>query len=246
MDRAVVSAIERHLIDDLRVGEARAVFAALDATLTLTAFREGAALDRLLDEVHARLVGEVVRILVAEGWIVHVEVTFSVDFERGSIDVLAWHPEESALLVVEVKSELPGIDPLLRPLEVKVRVAPRVALDRFGWEVVSVSRIVVMPEDRTARRHVDRHDSVLRAALPARSRQLRSWLRNPFGTVAGIWFLTTAAPARSMRNPSSIKRVRRPRAPGLHPQDVVSASTGISPDDARRLIDPHNVGGDSS
>ena len=44
-----------------------------------------------------------VRLLVAAGWEVVPEATFNEFGERGSIDILAFHPKHGALLVVEVK-----------------------------------------------------------------------------------------------------------------------------------------------
>jgi transcriptional regulator with XRE-family HTH domain len=171
----------------------------------------GAAIDRLLDEGHARLVGEVVAVLSEFGWLCEVEVTFSEFGDRGSIDVLAWHPIEQALLVVEVKTELGSVDGLLRPLDVKVRLAAGVARDRFGWRDARViGRVVVLPENSTARRTIERQSAVLGAALPAGSRDVRRWLRKPRGTLRGLWFLSSAKTVNVTRNPSAIRRVRRP------------------------------------
>ncbi len=227
--------LEAGSIDGLKVGEVRALFEALGATLQLTAFRRGADLDRLLDEVHASLSGAVVTALERLGWTVHLEVSFSVAGERGSIDILAWHQLEGSLLVVEIKSELPGIDRLLRPLDAKVRLAPAIARDRFGWKPVTVSRVVVLPEDSTARRQVGRHARLLDTSLPARSREVRRWLRRPTGTLAGIWFLSIDSSGVATRNPSAIHRVKRPVS-----RTVELGRRGDELD--IRLIDPHRVG----
>ena len=198
-------------VDDLLVGELDRCFAALGASLRIAANWRGAALDRLLDERHAQLVGAIVKTLTALRWLVQVEVSFSDYGDRGSIDVFAWHPVHAALLVVEVKSEIGGIDPLLRPLDVKVRLAPRIA-NPLGWRPVrTVSRIVVFPEDRSVRRDVERHSAVLGQALPARSREIRRWLAAPTSALAGIWFVSNVGQGDVNRNPSAVRRVRRPR-----------------------------------
>ena len=80
---------------------------AAGASLDLALRWKGEGLDRLLDEDHARLVELVVLKLQALGWEVAVEVSFSRFGERGSIDVLAFHPIRRALLVSEVKSVTP-------------------------------------------------------------------------------------------------------------------------------------------
>ena len=239
--RRRVVGLENARLARLRLGEIEASFAALGARLILTVHYRGAALDRLLDDLHALIVAAVLRVLTAYGWETHVEVTFSSSGDRGSIDILAWKPAERALLVVEIKSELPGVDPVLRPLDVKVRLAPLIASQRFGWKAETVSRVVVLPEERTARRLVARHDEVFGRALPARSREIRRWLLAPRGQLSGLWFLSVGRPGDAARNCSSIRRVQRPRSRLGHAQTVPpSARRGVDSPDLR-LIDPHRV-----
>jgi hypothetical protein len=227
--------LEAGEIDELKMGEVRRSFDALGASVSLVVSHRGASLDRLLDEVHAALLGAVVGVLQRLGWTVKLEVSFSIRGERGSIDALAWKAAERALLVVEVKSEMPGVDPLLRPLDIKVRLAAGIARQQFGWHSETVSRVIVFPEDRTARRQVERHATVLGEALPVRSRAVRTWLRNPVGVIAGLWFLSLGGSVDTARNPSSILKVQRPR-----PR---SGRTARGSDVADlRLIDPHRVG----
>jgi len=208
--RAKVVKLEAGDIDELRAGDIERCFAVFGAGVRMTVWWRGAGIDRLLDENHALLVGSVVALLKRVGWLVEIEVSFSEYGDRGSIDVLAFHPAVRAVAVFEIKSEIGGVDPTLRPLDVKVRLAPKIAR-RFGWRPASgVSKVLVLPEDRTARRAVDRHAAVFDVSLPARSRQIRSWLRRPSGSLAGVWFLTYVAPARRKRNTSATQRVRRP------------------------------------
>jgi hypothetical protein len=209
--------LEAGEIDDLNVGEIERCFVALGADVRILATFRGAAIDRLLDEGHARLVGAVVEVLKRFGWSVEVEVSFSDYGDRGSIDILAWQPTFRALAVFEIKSEMGGVDLTLRPLDVKVRLAPKIA-QRFGWvRPLAIARLLVLPEDRTARRDVARHAGVLDTALPSRARAIRSWLRKPSGPLAGIWFLSYVGSADTKRNPSASRRVRRsyPRSPSV-------------------------------
>lgn len=204
--RSRVGKLEASEIDALKVGELRKSFEALGARIEIVVSYRGAEMDRLLDELHARLLGAVVRILRGLGWEARIEVSYSQRGERGSIDLLAWNPSESALVVVEIKSELPGIDPLLRPLDAKVRLAPSIGRDQFGWHARTVSRVVVLPEDRTCRRQIERHADVIKAALPATSRQVRTWLGKPSSALAGLWFLTIDPVRGPTRNPSAVRR----------------------------------------
>jgi len=164
-------------------------------------------------KVTPRLSELIVRLLRRLGWTVQLEVSFSHFGERGSIDILAWHAATRSLLVIEIKTELASVEGLLRPLDVKVRLAATVAAERFGWRAASVSRLVVLPEDSAARRAVARHERVFASALPARSREVRRWLAQPDAALAGLWFLSGAPSMSTTRNPSAVQRVRGRRAP---------------------------------
>jgi len=128
-------------------------------------------MDRLLDEGHARLSGQTLKLLRGWGWDTQVEVSFAHYGERGSIDILAWHAPSRTLLVVEIKSELGSVEGLLRPLDAKVRLVAGIAAERFGWRAAQVCSMVVLPENARARRQVARHAAVLDVAFPRRSRE---------------------------------------------------------------------------
>jgi hypothetical protein len=144
------------------------------------------------------------------------EVSFSIWGERGVLDVLAWHVEQRALLVVELKTELIDIGELLATLDRKRRLAPLVAKD-LGWLSDSASTCVLLPDHRTNHRRLAQHAAVLRAALPADGRGLRRWLAHPAGPIHALAFLPDS-PATTTGNESrGTQRVRaRPRpAPAL-------------------------------
>jgi hypothetical protein len=188
------------------------LFEALGARVEIDVAWQGAGLDRVLDEGHARLSGQVATLLRRWAWEIEVEVSFAHFGKRGSIDLLAWHQPTATLLVIEIKTELGSVEGLLRPLDRKVRLAPGIARERFGWQPRLVGRLVVFPEDATVRRGVARQAALLRIALPDGSREVRHWLRTPKGTLRGIWFLSPAHGTSTTRNPSSVRRVRRPAA----------------------------------
>lgn len=167
----------------------RRLFGALDARWEPMVSWRGGELDRLLDADHAALVGRVVAMLRARGWLVEVEVTYANYGERGSIDVLAWRPDATYLLVVEVKSSLTSLEATLRKLDEKVRiVATTLADQRFGPGKRTVGRVLVLPSTTVARRRVDLERGVLGVALPDRGPVVRTWLRSPAGALRGIWF----------------------------------------------------------
>jgi transcriptional regulator with XRE-family HTH domain len=190
--RSSIAAIEGGHAERVALAVLLRVAAALGARLSVRVYWQGEALDRLRDERHAAIVERVLRLLTAEGWIVRTDVSFSEYGERGSIDVLAFLPKVGALLVIEVKSTVPDLQATLSNLDRKTRLAPGLAR-ALGWEVDSVSRLLVLPEDRTARRRVAQHEATFRAALPMRTAAVRRWLRHPDQAIAGILFLTNVS-----------------------------------------------------
>jgi len=209
-----VSRAERGRIADMPLRRLRAIANALDAELVLTIRWRAGDLDRLLDEGHSTLVGRVTLWLARLGWEVRPEVTFSIYGERGSIDLLAWHEPTRTLLVIEIKTELVSVEETLRRHDVKVRLGPAIARERFGWRPAFVARLLVLPDDSTSRRRVDRHEPVLRRAYPLRSTELRRWLRSPRGGASGLAFLSPTRATRGRGPRLARKRIRR-RAPSV-------------------------------
>jgi hypothetical protein len=116
--------------------------------------------------------------------------SFSEFGERGSIDLFAADESRSAVFVGEAKSAWGSIEETNRRLDMKARLAPKLTFDRFGWRPLALAKVLIFPDDRTARRTAARFEATLGAAYPARAREIRAWLRKPSGTLAGIWFLS--------------------------------------------------------
>jgi transcriptional regulator with XRE-family HTH domain len=193
VSRSAVQRIERGGADAFTGRVLRAIGAALGARVDTRVLWQGEALDRLLDADHAALVERVVRWLRGEGWEVRPELTFAMAGERGSIDVLAFHAESGALLVIEVKSTVPDVQAMLAGIDRKARIAPSIAR-REGWNARMVGRLLVLPDDRTARRRVAAHAATLAATLPSRNVAVRRWVRSPTGDLRGLMFLSGATP----------------------------------------------------
>jgi transcriptional regulator with XRE-family HTH domain len=196
ISRSVIWRIERGSADRVAVHTLVEVAAALGARVDLRLLWQGEGLDRLLDARHARLVELVVTLLGSNGWDAATEVSFNIRGERGSIDVLAYHRPTRCVLVVEVKSVVPDIQAMLHGLDRKGRLAPGIAGER-GWTLRSVTKVLVLPDDRTARRRVEAHAATIRAALPARTVTMRAWIRSPEapGPGHGVLFLSDAPQA---------------------------------------------------
>jgi transcriptional regulator with XRE-family HTH domain len=188
--QSLISLVERGHLESLSVRVIRELLGPLDAGLVLEVRWRGAALDRLLDEAHAALVAEAAARLRHLGWDVQVEVTYSEFGERGSFDILAWHPMARVVLAVEVKTDLPSIEATLRKLDEKARLAAKVGRERFGWQVRTVGRVLILPSTSTMRARFARHATVIDASLPLQGMAMRRWLTQPAGSASGVWFLS--------------------------------------------------------
>lgn len=211
-----VSRIERGFIDAMPLRSVRRVAASLGADLVVSIRWRGGEIDRLMDEGHAALVGAVAAVLAASGWEIQPEVSFAECRESGSIDILAWHAGSRTLLVVEVKTELTSLEETLRRHDAKVRLAPAIAGNRFGWRAAATSRLLVLPDLSTPRRRVRRHASVLDRAYPTRGPAMSGWIKSPVGSVAGMLFVSPTHSGRGIQPSVSRRRIRRTGSrPGL-------------------------------
>jgi transcriptional regulator with XRE-family HTH domain len=165
LSASTVSRIERGLMAGLTLRVLRTVAEPLGMRIELRARWPGGDIDRLLDAAHAGLVEACLRILRHMGWSVIPEASFSIYGERGSVDVLAWHPASQALLIVEVKSRIVDVQGLLSALDRKRRLAPRIAAER-GWKPQIVGVWLAVAAGRTNRRHLAQHRRTFAAALP--------------------------------------------------------------------------------
>jgi transcriptional regulator with XRE-family HTH domain len=221
VSQQTVSFIERGHAEFATLSLVKRVARPLGITVDLVFRWKGPELDRLVDARHARIVRAVVARLDPD-WQVLVEYTFNHFGDRGSVDVLAWHAARRALLLVEVKSELDSLEAVLRSMDVKIRVVPGLTTREKGWRIASIGSILVLPDESTARRAVNRLGPVFDVALPSRTVSVRRWLRSPAGPMRGIWFLADTPTRRAIRNPGSAGLVRPAHDRQSHAQQVGS------------------------
>lgn len=209
VSRSLIASIDRGELDGVTLGALVAAARALGADVDVRLRWRGEQLDRLVDEAHAAVVETTVRRLRRLGWFVDVEVSFSIWGERGSVDVLAFHPAHGSLLVVEVKSTIADSQATLHGLDRKARLARDIAKDR-SWEVRHVSRLLVVAASATSRRRVARLADTYDAALPTRGTAVRRWLVRPDRPIAGLLFVANDSHDGTKRASVSSERVRRP------------------------------------
>jgi len=204
-----VSLVECAQATRLSITTLERVLTALEAEIDLVVRWRGRQLERLLDEGHAQLMGRLAERLEAAGWMVRTEVTYAHYGEGGSIDLLAFKDDRRALLVTEIKTEITSADATLRKHDEKARLGGQVAGERLGWQSDSVSRLLVLPDATTPRRHIARQDRLFERAYPLRGPELRAWLRVPTGTVSGLLFLPVTKVVGGKQEVTSRRRIRR-------------------------------------
>lgn len=231
LSQQLISLFERGRLDELTVRSARRIATALEITLPFEPRWRGGEGARLLDADHAALVNEIVATLQTAGWEVAVEYTFSHFGERGSVDIVGWHPGTRSLLLVEVKSRLLDTQATLATLDRKARLVPMLLARERGWAATSVGVVLAMPGLTANRSAVARQAATFGTAFPDRALKVRSWLRRPEGRLAAVWFLSNTSVGSAARANATRRRVRRasPRsglheAPTLAPAPVVGAN----------------------
>jgi transcriptional regulator with XRE-family HTH domain len=212
LSQSVVSRAEAGHFDTLAVKTVRQLFAAVDARLNFEARWRGGEVDRLIDSHHASIGGAAADVLIDDGWRTLQEVTYAVYRERGSIDLLGVKDEEAIAVAMEIKTEVTSWEETQRKFDEKVRLLSGIVHERLGWRPRVVAAVIVLDDTMTNRRRIASLGPAADHAYPARTREIRRWLRQPSGPLRGIWFLS-AIPARgtSDRRGGS-HRVRRSRS----------------------------------
>ncbi len=226
ISQSTVSRIERGHCQDLSVATLRRLLGCLDARLALSVAWRGGEIDRLLDERHAAAVSVQAVELQRRGWETALEVTFNHFGDRGSIDVLAWHPASRIGLVVEVKSEITSAEETLRRLDVKVRLARSLVAEQWGGRPVTVLPMLSVIDDSTNRRRIAHLATLFGIAFPIRGRAAARWLAAPTGAPRGILrFLSNINPGGVIRTPHRI-RASRSRQPVPRRMPEMNGSVG--------------------
>jgi transcriptional regulator with XRE-family HTH domain len=210
VSQQTVSAVERGMIGSMPTDTLARVASALQADLELTLRWRGPKLARLLDRRHAALQNAVVSELTASGWQTVAEETFNHFGDRGSVDILGWLPGPRALLIVEIKSEIVDLQDMLHSIAVKERVVPGLVRKSRMWQPRVVATVVVLPATSTHRRAVAGHAALLSASLPARTVQVREWIRRPSGALRGLWFFPCTPGTSVVEAALATRRVNKP------------------------------------
>lgn len=133
ISQAMVSAVENARIGDLTFSRAERLLEVMGAKLVISIDAPFLGdRQRQRDPAHARCSAHVTARLRRSGWQVATEVEVGADRSRGWIDVLAWHPRNGLLLVIEIKTEIHDLGAIERSLGWYEREA-WLASRRLGW-----------------------------------------------------------------------------------------------------------------
>jgi hypothetical protein len=130
------------------------------------------------------------------------------------IDILAGYPTTRVALVAEVKASLGSVEETNRVLDMKERLAAKLVRERFGWRPDVTSRVLILPEDSTLRRLIEKHHETMAAVYPAHSREFRASLKQPSERMAAIWFLSEVAVGDRIRPVRGSAMPNSPQASG--------------------------------
>jgi transcriptional regulator with XRE-family HTH domain len=212
MSQRWISDLERGRIEQMSIGDITRACGALDITARLDLWWRGGDADRLLDRDHAAAIEFVVAELERDGWTCRLEYGFNQYGDRGSVDILAWHPGSRSLLIIEVKATLTDVQALLAALAKKVRVVPGL-VEREGWQPLTTSYLLVVLGSRSNRTVVARHARTFATTFPSDTQSVNGWIAAPSGVLHGLWFVSPATiRARQDARPKP-RRARRAAEP---------------------------------
>lgn len=211
VSQSQVSLAERGHLEDITLRALRRIGRVLEVELPFDPRWRGPGLDRLLDAAHARLVELALAELSALAWEAMPEWSFNHFGERGAVDIVAWHPVHRAFLIIEVKSRLVDVQDLLSSMDRQARLASQLLPLERGWRPLIVGRLLVLPDASTHRDAVARHSATFSSSFPSRTREVRRWLRDPVGSLAGILFLRDSDSSDRPRGTDRVHAVRGDR-----------------------------------
>jgi transcriptional regulator with XRE-family HTH domain len=178
ISQAMICAIERLRIPDLPVATAAQVLKALDVTIELIMTPPRVLATATRDDAHARCVAYVARQLERAGFVVMTEVEIGGGRWLGFADVLAYHPMEHVLLVIEVKTEIVDVGEIDRAMGLYERGAWDAAR-RIGWRPRAVTGMLLVLATRENDVVLAEHRPLFDRSFRRRSKHLNALVREP-------------------------------------------------------------------
>jgi len=211
VSQSSVSRVELGHLGALSVRQLRSLFSSVDARTELDVRWRGGDLDRLVDELHARLGLEVVPDIRGYGWDVASEVTFTRLGDRGSFDLLATRPADQMAAQFELKTEITSAEETQRRFDLKRRFVASVVEERYGWRPRAIGSFFVLTDTSRNRRRVEFLANILGGPEALSTREVRQWLREPAGSPFGFWFVRLSHARSAKCSAGGSHRIRKPR-----------------------------------
>jgi transcriptional regulator with XRE-family HTH domain len=223
VSQALVSAIENGRLANLTFSTAARLLEAMGAALVIDASRPFLGdRERQHEPIHARCATHVARRLERSGWQVAPEVEVGGDRSRGWIDLLAYHPGNRVLLVIEIKTEIRDLGAIERSLGWYERES-WAAARRLGWHPRQVmGNLILLATDANDERIRDNKDA-LGYGFPLRARALSAVVAGhptPVGRQRAMALIDPCSRRRDWLRPARIDG-RRSQAPYLDYADFM-------------------------
>jgi len=213
--QTAIGRIERGKASPLDVRIVDAVLAALGLRASLQVDgRHLADRRRQRDPVHARMQGFQATNLERRGFRTALEVQVGQPVPRGWIDLLAFRPEDRALIVDETKGDLPDIGAFQRSLAFYERNARDVA-NRLGWNPTRVVVLGSLLDSATISTRLAENRELIGHAFPSPVDRLLAWVDDPRAPAPFGWTLATCDPASraaAWLRPTTLGQRRHPTA----------------------------------
>jgi transcriptional regulator with XRE-family HTH domain len=165
------------------------------------------------DRVHAALSAALAGRLRRAAWSVESEVPTGARAPTGWIDLVANRDRDAAMLVIEIKADLPDIGGVQRQVDWYEREAPYIGR-RLGWQPSRIIAAVVCLDTASIAHRLREHQALLATAFPGDAHAFAMWLTDPAVPFDGRRTLavTDLAPHRGLALAPSHLQGRR-RAP---------------------------------
>jgi len=163
--------------------------------------------------LHGRCSAYVGRRLARQGWSTRREVEMVHGRWHGWIDILAFHPGSSTLIIIEIKTQLDDLGAIERQLSWYERGARDVAA-AIGWRPTKVLTWLLLLETEEVETAVRRERELLRVGFPLRASDMRAVLDGspPHGIERGLalidpssrradWLIATRLDGRRSASP---------------------------------------------
>lgn len=217
-DLAAAVGVSRSLIAGIETGRVNATLDvvmrigdALDLNLQIVGERPVVIDPRPSGALHGRCSAYVGRRLARRGWSTRREVEIIHGRWHGWIDILAFHPGTSTLVIIEIKTQLADLAAVERQLSWYERAARDVAAS-IGWRPTKIVTWLLLLETEEVESAIRRERDVVRVGFPVRASQMLAVVdgAEPTGVERGFALIDPSSRRADWLIPSRLDGRRSP------------------------------------